>query len=57
MLSELSLKWLTFKLTALIALSTAAKAQTLKTLSLDLMKVMDEKVVFLFKDLLKTSKH
>ena len=55
-LSELSLKLLTFKLTALIALSTAARAQTLEALSLDLMRVMDEKVVFLFKDLLKTSK-
>ena len=56
-LSELSLKLLTFKLTALIALSTAARAQTLEALSLDLMKVMDKKVVFLFKDLLKTSKY
>ena len=35
---------------------TAARAQTLEALSLDLMRVMDEKVVFLFKDLLKTSK-
>ena len=42
-LSELSLKLLTFKLTALIALSTAARAQTLKALSLDIVKVMDKK--------------
>lgn len=55
-LEKLSLRLLTLKLTALIALSSAPRAQTLMSLNLDCMYVMDNKVVFHFKDLLKTSK-
>lgn len=55
-LETLSLRLLTLKLTALIALSSAPRAQTFMLLNLDCMTVMDKKVVFSFKDLLKTSK-
>lgn len=55
-LENLSLKLLTLKLTALIALSTAPRAQTLVSLNLDCMTIMDSKIVFYFKNLLKTSK-
>lgn len=55
-LETLSLRLLTLKLTALIALSSAPRAQTLMLLNLDCMTVLDKKVVFGFKDLLKTSK-
>ena len=50
------MKLLTLKLTALIALSSAPKAQTLVSLNLDYMTVLNNKVVFNFKNLLKTSK-
>ena len=53
---ELSMKLLTLKLTALIALSSAPRAQTLVSLNLDYMTVLNNKVVFYFKNLLKTSK-
>lgn len=53
---ELSLKLLTLKLTALIALSSAPRAQTLVSLNLDCMTVLNSKVVFQFKNLLKTTK-
>ena len=49
-LGMLSLRILTLKLTALIALSSAPRAQTLMLLNLDCMTVMDKKVVFSFKD-------
>ena len=55
-LESLSLKMLTLKLTALIALSSAPRAQALASLNLDCMQVMDSKVVFHFNNLLKTSK-
>lgn len=55
-LETLSLRLLTLKLRALISLCSAPRAQTLKLLNLDCMTVMDKKVVFSFKDLLKTSK-
>ena len=53
-LDSLSMKMLTLKLTALIALSTAPRAQTLVSMNLDYMNVMESKVVFHFKDLLKS---
>ena len=55
-LQELTLKILTLKLTALIALSSAPRAQTLMSLNLDYMNVLDTKIVFYFRNLLKTSK-
>jgi Phage integrase family len=54
-LETLSLKKLTLKLTALIALATAPRAQTLVSLNLNYMKVLDASVVFYFPNLLKTS--
>lgn len=51
----LSLKKLTLKLTALIALATAPRAQTLVSLNLKFMKVFESRVVFYFPNLLKTS--
>jgi hypothetical protein len=55
-LSSLSLKLLTFKLTALIALCTAPRAQTLVALNIDFMVFHDNKVVFHISSLLKTSR-
>lgn len=55
-IEKLSLKSLTLKLTALIALSTAPRAQVLVGLNLEYMTVLKDKVVFYFKDILKTSK-
>ena len=55
-LDRLSMKMLTLKLTALIALSTAPRAQTLVSMNLDYMNIMESKVIFHFKDLLKTSR-
>ena len=55
-LSELSLKLLTLKLIALIALTTAARAQTISALDIQyLVKFMD-RYVFQIQTLLKTSK-
>lgn len=55
-LCDLSLKTLTLKLTALIALATAPRAQTLASLNLQNMKI-DTVVTFYFPMLLKTSKN
>ena len=44
------------KLTAFIALSTAPRDQTLVSMNLDLMNVLESKVVFHFQELLKTCK-
>ena len=49
-LQELTLKILTLKLTALIALSSAPRAQTLMSLNLDYMNVLDTKIVFYFRN-------
>lgn len=54
-LHQLSLKLLTLKLTALIALASAPRAQTIISLSLDCMSVSSSKIQFMFKNLLKTS--
>jgi hypothetical protein len=55
-LETVSLRLLTMKLVALIALSTAPRAQTLKSLNLHNMTCMTDKIVFTFSDLLKTSR-
>ena len=55
-LDKLSLKLLTLKVTALIALSAAPRAQTIISMNLDCMTVLNNKIVFQFKTLLKTSK-
>lgn len=55
-LSKLTLKLLTFKTLALIALATAPRAQTLCGLNLNNMIVEQQAVVFTFSDILKTSK-
>lgn len=55
-LRELSLKLLTYKLVALLALSTAARAQTLISLSIDSFKENDNSVIFSCGDRLKNSK-
>ena len=47
-LEMLSLRLLTLKLTALIAFSSAPRAQMLMLLDLDCMTVMDKKVFFFF---------
>lgn len=54
-LQTLSLKQLTLKLIALIALATAPRAQTLKSLNLDYMKCYENYVIFYFPNLLKSS--
>lgn len=54
-LSRLSLKMLTFKTVALVALATAPRAQTLVSLCLDNMLIEQQAVVFCFTDKLKTS--
>lgn len=55
-LDKLTLKLLTFKTIALIALATAPRAQTLVSMSVDHMFVQKESVTFGFPNLLKTSK-
>ena len=55
-LEDLSLKMLTLKLIALIALAMAPRAQTLKSLNLNYMKVYKSYAVFYFPNLLKSSK-
>lgn len=55
-LRELSLKMLTFKLTALIALACAPRAQTMVSLNLDCMSVERTQIVFFFPNLLKTTR-
>lgn len=53
---EISLRLLTFKLIALIALTTASRAQTLLALDLRYMSVFADKVIFQIQKLLKTCK-
>ena len=55
-LEKLSLKMLTFKTVALIALACAPRAQTLVSLNIDYMKVKKKEIVCWFPNLLKTSK-
>ena len=55
-LSSLSLKLLTFKVVALVALATAPRAQTLTALHLDNMIKERYALVFCFTDFLKASK-
>lgn len=55
-LESLDLKTLTLKVVALISLSIAPRAQTLTALNLDDMTVLDDKLIFSVKELLKTSK-
>lgn len=55
-LRSLSLKMLTLKLTALIALANAPRSQTLVALNLDHMVIEKDAIVFLFPSLLKTSR-
>ena len=55
-LCDLSLKMLTLKVVALLALSAAPRAQTLISLHIDSMKIYEDRVSFVFHDLLKTSR-
>ena len=55
-LQQLSLKLLTFKLVALLALSAAPRAQTLANLHLDYMCKEDSVITFTFPQMLKTSR-
>ena len=52
----LTVKMLTLKLTMILALISAQQCQTLKALSLDSMSCVDDKYVFYFNNLLKTSR-
>jgi hypothetical protein len=54
-LCKLNLKMLTLKLTALIALACAPRAQTMVSMDLDNMCVEQSQVVFFFPNLLKTT--
>lgn len=54
-LETLNLKFLTLKVTALIALACAPRAQTIMSLDLNYMKVHNSYCVFYFPNLLKTS--
>lgn len=54
-LESISLKQLTLKWIALVALATAPRAQTLKALDLDFRKIHSNSAVFYFPHLLKTS--
>jgi hypothetical protein len=55
-LESLNLKMLTYKLIALVALTTAARAQTLSALYLNYMSLFHDKVSFTINSLLKTSR-
>lgn len=55
-LNSLDMKHLTLKLCTLLALSTAARAQTLVNLNIKNMTFSSDRVVFYFSSLLKTSK-
>lgn len=55
-LDGLSMRLLTFKVTALIALATAPRAQTLVSMDLDHMLLEQSSVTFCFPKLLKTSR-
>ena len=52
----LTLKMLTLKLTMILALISAQQCQALRALSLDSMSCVDDKCVFYFNNLLKTSR-
>lgn len=54
-LNKLSMKMLTLKVSALIALSCAPRAQTLVSLNLEYMKTSNNKVYFVFPNHLKTT--
>ena len=54
--SSLTLKQLTLKLTALIALVTAQRCQSLCSLNLDNLTLTSDKATFIIKDRLKTSR-
>ena len=54
--SSLQLKQLTLKVVTLVALTTAQRCQSLHSLNLSDMKVLDDKIVFVIKDRLKTSR-
>ena len=55
-LSDLSLKIITYKLVALVALTTAARAQTLSALDIRFISEYMDKFVFQTNQLLKTSR-
>lgn len=55
-LGDLSLKMLTLKTVALVSLAIAPRAQTLVAMNLNCMKIFDNKLTFVFSNLLKTSK-
>lgn len=55
-LSRLSLKMLTFKTVALVSLATAPRAQTLVHMNIDNMVREKTAIIFLFKDILKTTR-
>ena len=55
-LNSLTLKLLTFKVTALIALATASRAQTLVSMDLDHMVIVQNCVTFWFPNVLKTTR-
>ena len=55
-LENLSIKMLTFKTVTLVALAVAPHAQTLVSMNIDLMRVEEDKIIFVFENMLKTSK-
>lgn len=55
-LSNITLHKLTLNLTALIALTTASRAQTFLALDLNNMEIFNNKIVFTIRTLLKTRK-
>ena len=55
-LKDLSLKFLTFKLITLVALTTASRAQTLLALDIRHMSIFTDRIVFQVNTLLKTSR-
>ena len=57
-LENLSIKMLTFKTVTLVALALAVapRAQTLVSVNIDLMRVEEDKIIFVFENMLKTSK-
>ena len=56
-LCRLSLKMLTFKVVALVALAAAPRAQTLVSMDIDHMWKRENQVIFNFPHLLKTSRN
>ena len=55
-LNTLSLKMLTFKAVTLVALAVAPRAQTMVSLNIDNMKTFNDKLIFGFSNLLKTTR-